>query len=144
MSEKPAKPIEVFYSYSHKDEELRDELEKHLSILKRQGVIAGWHDRRIGAGRDWAGEIDTHLNAADVILLLISADKHGVSAGNAGIGESKVIYVRWGPAVAELIAIEIVRRVSRNSAGGPILAGGRSRRKRICKNRLVGKVNPIG
>jgi len=68
------KPIEVFYSYSHKDEELRDELEKHLSILKRQGVIQSWHDRRIGAGREWEGEIDTHLNTAHVILLLISAD----------------------------------------------------------------------
>jgi predicted RecA/RadA family phage recombinase len=68
------KPIEVFFSYSHKDEELRDELEKHLSILRRQGVITGWHDRRIGAGKEWEGEIDEHLNTADVILLLISAD----------------------------------------------------------------------
>ena len=74
MSVKPAKAIEVFFSYSHKDEELRDQLEKHLSILKRQGVITGWHDRRIGAGREWEGEIDKHLNTADVILLLISAD----------------------------------------------------------------------
>jgi len=74
MSVKPAKAIEVFFSYSHKDEELRDELEKHLSILKRKGVITGWHDRRIGAGREWEGEIDTHLDTADVILLLISAD----------------------------------------------------------------------
>ena len=74
MSEKLPKPIEVFFSYSHKDEELRDELEKHLSILKRQGVITGWHDRRIGAGREWEGEIDTHLDTAHVILLLISAD----------------------------------------------------------------------
>jgi hypothetical protein len=74
MSEKPVKAIEVFYSYSHKDEDLRDELEKHLSILKHQGVIQSWHDRRIGAGREWASEIDTHLNTAHVILLLISAD----------------------------------------------------------------------
>jgi hypothetical protein len=74
MPVKPAKPIEIFYSYSHKDEELRDELEKHLSILKRQGVITGWHDRRIGAGKEWEGEIDEHLNTADVILLLISSD----------------------------------------------------------------------
>jgi hypothetical protein len=40
--------IEIFFSYAHKNEGLRDELEKHLSILKRQGVITGWHDRRIG------------------------------------------------------------------------------------------------
>ena len=32
--------LEVFFSYSHKDEELRDRLETHLSILKRQGLSA--------------------------------------------------------------------------------------------------------
>ena len=74
MSVKPAKAIEVFFSYSHKDEELRNELKKHLSILKRQGVITGWHDRRIGAGKEWEGEIDAHLNTAYIILLLISSD----------------------------------------------------------------------
>jgi hypothetical protein len=47
----PNQPVELFYSYSHKDEELRNELENHLSILKRQGVIAGWHDRKLGI--DW-------------------------------------------------------------------------------------------
>ena len=67
-------PTEVFFSYSHKDEQLRDELAKHLSILKRQGIITAWHDREISAGRKWAGEIDAHLNTAHVILLLISPD----------------------------------------------------------------------
>ncbi|NET37412.1 MAG: CHASE2 domain-containing protein [Cyanothece sp. SIO1E1] len=66
--------IEVFFSYSHKDEALRDELEKHLSILQRQGVITGWHDRQIGAGSEWEGEISQHLESARVILLLVSAD----------------------------------------------------------------------
>jgi len=66
--------IEVFFSYAHKDEELRDELEKHLAILKRQGVIAGWHDRKIGPGREWQGQIDAHLNSAGIILLLVSSD----------------------------------------------------------------------
>ena len=66
--------IEVFYSYSHEDEELRQQLENHLSILRRQGVITNWHYRKIGAGREWEGEIDEHLNTARVILLLISSD----------------------------------------------------------------------
>ena len=71
---KASEPVEVFFSYAHEDEALRDELEKHLAILKRQGVITGWHDRKIGAGREWEGEIDAHLNTARVILLLISPD----------------------------------------------------------------------
>ena len=77
MATSPSPPpggIEVFYSYAHTDEPLRDKLEKHLSLLKRQGAIAGWHDRRITAGTVWAGAIDAHLQRAQIILLLISAD----------------------------------------------------------------------
>ncbi|MDJ0578447.1 toll/interleukin-1 receptor domain-containing protein [Crocosphaera sp.] len=66
--------VEVFFSYSHKDESLRDELEKHLSTLKRQKVISAWYDRDITAGTEWKGQIDEHLESAQVILLLISAD----------------------------------------------------------------------
>ena len=67
-------PTEVFLSYAHEDESLRAELIKHLGILKRQGVIADWHDRKITAGTEWKGRIDHHLNSAGVILLLVSAD----------------------------------------------------------------------
>ncbi|MGK3963275.1 TIR domain-containing protein [Sorangium sp. So ce118] len=68
------KPIRLFFSYSHKDEALRDELETHLALLKREGLLESWHDRRIGAGDDWAGQIDRNLDEAEVILLLVSAD----------------------------------------------------------------------
>src|SRR3954470_1358357 len=67
-----AGPVEVFFSYSHKDESLRKRLEEHLSILRRQGIISGWHDRMIGAGQEWKGEIDRRLDSARIILLLIS------------------------------------------------------------------------
>lgn len=63
----------TFYSYSHEDEKLRAKLETHLKILERQGLIASWHDRRIGAGEEWKGAIDTHLEEARIILLLVSA-----------------------------------------------------------------------
>ncbi len=66
--------IKLFCSYSHRDEHLRDELAKHLKLLERQGLIASWHDRRIGAGDVWKQEIDRNLSEADIILLLISAD----------------------------------------------------------------------
>ena len=66
--------VELFYSYSHRDEELREQLENHLSILRRQGVITNWHDRKISAGGEWEGEIHEHLNTAHIILLLVSAD----------------------------------------------------------------------
>jgi hypothetical protein len=64
----------VFFSYSHVDEQLRDQLEKHLSMLKRQGIIKTWHDRRIPAGDALDSSIDKRLDEADVILLLVSPD----------------------------------------------------------------------
>ncbi|NMF67280.1 TIR domain-containing protein [Brasilonema octagenarum] len=67
-------PVKVFFSYSHKDEVLRDDLATHLSMMKRQGVIEAWHDREISAGGEWANAIDDNLNAADIILLLVSAN----------------------------------------------------------------------
>ena len=64
----------LFFSYSHKDEDLRDQLETQLAMLKRQGVIETWHDRRIGAGDDLHHAISAHVEQDDVILLLVSAD----------------------------------------------------------------------
>jgi tetratricopeptide (TPR) repeat protein len=66
--------VEVFFSYAHEDEALRNELAKHLRFLERQAIIAGWHDRQITAGREWAGALDAHLQSAHIILLLVSAD----------------------------------------------------------------------
>jgi internalin A len=67
-------PLKVFYSYAHKDEQLRNEMETHLKILEHQGLISPWHDRMIRPSDDWAGEIDVNLKIADIILLLVSAD----------------------------------------------------------------------
>lgn len=64
----------LFFSYSHKDETLRDELEVHLAMLERKGIIETWHDRRILAGDAIHGAIDDKLESADVILLLVSPD----------------------------------------------------------------------
>lgn len=69
-----ATPIEIFCSYAHEDEVWLRKLETHLSLLKRQGLISLWHDRLVAAGTNWAKDIDTHLETASVILLLVSAD----------------------------------------------------------------------
>lgn len=63
----------LFFSYSHKDEELRNELEVHLAMLQRQGLITAWHDRRIAAGKDIHAEISAELESADIVLFLVSA-----------------------------------------------------------------------
>ena len=66
--------IKVFYSYSHRDECFRQEMETHLSTLKQDGLIDEWHDRKIQPGQEVQAEIDRRLHESDVILLLISSD----------------------------------------------------------------------
>jgi hypothetical protein len=64
----------IFLSYSHKDEGFRDQLETHLAMLKRQGFIEIWHDRRIIAGERVDETISANLETADIVLLLVSPD----------------------------------------------------------------------
>src|SRR5579859_7177575 len=66
--------VDLFYSYAKQDESLRLELEKHLSGLRRKGIIRELHDHLVLPGSDQAQTIDTFLNTAAIILLLISPD----------------------------------------------------------------------
>ena len=68
------KALTVFFSYASEDEKLVKELEKQLALLKRQERITGWFSRNVGAGEETEEEIVTHLNQAQIILLLISPD----------------------------------------------------------------------
>ncbi|MEH1844105.1 MAG: TIR domain-containing protein [Nostoc sp.] len=74
VSQPENRAIEVFFSYAHEDEKLRDELAKHLRLLERQKVIKAWYDRDISAGDEWKSEIEKQLNSAQIILLLVSSD----------------------------------------------------------------------
>src|SRR5947209_18941544 len=69
-----ASSISVFISYAHADKKLRDELVKHLSSLRQQGLISVWYDQQIIAGTKWEQAIESHLDSASVILLLISPE----------------------------------------------------------------------
>ena len=70
----PPEPLTVFISYAHEDEELCEQLIVRLRQLQREGIIKPWHDRQITSGREWAKEINENLEAADIVLLLISPD----------------------------------------------------------------------
>jgi hypothetical protein len=65
-------PVRIFISYSHKDEELREELEGQLAILKNLQKIRIWQDRQIKAGDEWNDKILKAIDAADIIVLLVS------------------------------------------------------------------------
>lgn len=68
------KPVTLFFCYAPEDEPLRKELEKHLTLLERQGAITGWSGESVGAGDVLRAEIERRMDEARVILLLVSAD----------------------------------------------------------------------
>jgi tetratricopeptide (TPR) repeat protein len=74
MASTSKQEIKLFYCYAREDKPLRDELEKHLAWLKRRYQLTNWHDREILPGEEWEQAIDTHLNTAHLILLLLSPD----------------------------------------------------------------------
>jgi internalin A len=110
-------------------------LETHLKLLNREGLLDLWSDRRIPPGSEWGQQIDSNLERADVVLLLISSDfiasdycyskemgraleKH--EAGTASVVPIIVRDVDWHPApFAKLQALP--------KDGKAVAARGRSR-----------------
>jgi len=66
--------VKLFISYSHKDKILKESLENHLSVLKRNNIIESWSDKEIMPGQDRNKAIDENLKSADIIILLVSSD----------------------------------------------------------------------
>jgi TIR domain len=66
--------IRIFCCYARKDEQRMRRLQDHLQPQQRQGIVHIWHDRDINAGAEWEKEIKEQLNAAQIILFLVSAD----------------------------------------------------------------------
>lgn len=64
----------VFVAYARKDSDLREQLEAHLIALKRDGLATVWHDGHLGAGMAWRDTVLSQLEAAEVVLLLITKD----------------------------------------------------------------------
>lgn len=64
----------VFFSYAREDQAHFEDLLKHLAPLQRKGLIDSWHHRCVEPGGNLLQEIDTHLEEADIIAVLVSSD----------------------------------------------------------------------
>jgi hypothetical protein len=62
----------IFISYSHKDKEWLDRLQRMLAPLVRRELITTWDDSQIPPGTDWMKEIKEALDLAKVAVLLVS------------------------------------------------------------------------
>ncbi len=67
-----ANKVKVFTSYARKDEELKEEFDVHLAMIKRNPNVEIWSDEDIEAGSEWDDSIKNNLKEADIILLLVS------------------------------------------------------------------------
>jgi hypothetical protein len=68
------RPIAVCYCYAHQDQTFRDELDRHLIPMRRAGHITTWSAGEILPGSEWDATIQTHLDTADLLVLLVSPD----------------------------------------------------------------------
>ena len=65
-------PLRAFISYSHRDEDYKNELDLHLATMKRQGVLKVWQDRKIQPGDDWDEEIKRQMEDSHLIFFMVS------------------------------------------------------------------------
>ncbi|MGI9486366.1 MAG: toll/interleukin-1 receptor domain-containing protein [Geminicoccaceae bacterium] len=73
MANGAAKPL-IFISYSHRDREAKEFVDRHLGVLRTAGNIEVWHDGEIAVGDDWYQKIETKLIDCAVAVLLVSTD----------------------------------------------------------------------
>jgi hypothetical protein len=67
-------PMKIFISYSHRDEEYKNDLITMLAGLERRGIIDIWQDGEIEEGDEWLKEIENAMNECDLALLFVSAN----------------------------------------------------------------------
>jgi len=97
--------FKIFISYTHADESFREALDKHLSPLLLLGRAEAWHDRHLRAGTRLYEKIQGNIEAAHIVLMLISAD---YLASQACQGEMTVALRRSEGGTA--VAIPIIVR----------------------------------
>jgi hypothetical protein len=70
---RPVRSINLFYIYTREDSRYAERLRTYMSSLIRRGLITQQYERVIVPGAEWSEETD-HLDAADIVVILVSAD----------------------------------------------------------------------
>ena len=66
--------VSIFYSYSHKDIQHREDMERTLSLLRERAFLRDWSDERILPGQSISEATRTKQSEADVVAFLFSPD----------------------------------------------------------------------
>ena len=71
-SQGPVFKVNLFYSYSHKDAQYRDAMERSLALLKRNGFLKSWSDQSILPGQSISTKVRETMNEANIMVFLLS------------------------------------------------------------------------
>ena len=74
MAEQISARPKVFISYSHRDEQWKELLLRHLRVLQRQDLIDIWDAGKIEPGIEWSDVIASAVREADIAILLLSSE----------------------------------------------------------------------
>ena len=83
-----SKTLKVFITYSHENQDAKDELIKHLAVMKQQDMITIWHDNEILPGDRWYEDISKNLADSDILLYLVSASSLASKNCNKELAEA--------------------------------------------------------
>jgi hypothetical protein len=67
-----SRAVNLFLSCTDEDGDFLEELLQHLSSLVREGRITCCYRRQVRAGKEWKEQVKRELDAAEIILLLVS------------------------------------------------------------------------
>ena len=75
MSSQSKFTVKLFYSYSHKDSQHREKMERALTLLRKQdGILKDWSDQQILPGQNIPNKIREQMQETDIFVFLLSQD----------------------------------------------------------------------
>ena len=102
----PRATFQVFIAYAPPDQRFLKSLEAHLAPLEQDGSLKIGHAHKVSPGSEWERDISEQLEAADLILPLLSAD---FLAAPAQRGYDVQQIIRLGQSEQTTVAPVIVR-----------------------------------
>ena len=98
------KEIKVFMAYAPEDENYQQELSKHLSGLKEDGVISEISAAEVLPGADIMNDLRKRMGQCDIIALLLSSDFLGT---NHGVELEEMAFAQMAKKGTRLVPIKI-------------------------------------
>ena len=74
MSRSEKFAVQLFYSYSHKDDAYQEKMETALEQLKQSGALCSWSDKKILPGQPISATVRKAIQESNIAVFLLSQD----------------------------------------------------------------------